>query len=62
MKSFAVSTRRKFLLGTGATALATAVGGLSMPAISRASSRPRSESGTFAQPVKRLSRFHMLCP
>ncbi|MBY8916382.1 alkaline phosphatase [Nitratireductor sp. L1-7-SE] len=40
MKSFAVSTRRKFLLGTGATALATAVGGLAMPAISRASSRP----------------------
>ncbi|MBN7761140.1 alkaline phosphatase [Nitratireductor aquibiodomus] len=40
MKSFGVSTRRKFLIGSGATALATTLGGLAMPAISRASSRP----------------------
>ncbi|MCR4266936.1 alkaline phosphatase [Nitratireductor sp. ZSWI3] len=40
MKSFAVSTRRKFLVGTGATALATTLGGLALPAISRAAARP----------------------
>lgn len=40
MTSFAVSTRRKFLVGTGATALATTLGGLAMPAISRAAGRP----------------------
>ncbi len=40
MTSFTVSTRRKFLIGTGATALASAFGGLAMPAISRAGARP----------------------
>ncbi len=55
MKSFAVSTRRKFLLGTGATALATAVGGLSMPAISRASSRPMFTHGVQSGDVDTTS-------
>lgn len=40
MTSFTVSTRRKFLIGTGVTALASAFGGLAMPAISRAGARP----------------------
>ncbi|MDS1136892.1 alkaline phosphatase D family protein [Nitratireductor indicus] len=40
MTSFTVSTRRKFLIGTGVTALASAFGGLVMPAISRAGARP----------------------
>lgn len=40
MTSFTVSTRRKFLIGTGATALASAFGGLAKPAISRAGARP----------------------
>lgn len=40
MTSFAVSTRRRFLAGAGATALSPALGGLAMPAISRAAARP----------------------
>lgn len=45
MKPFAARTRRQFLAGGSATVLAAAAGGLAMPAVSRAASRPQFTHG-----------------
>ncbi|WEX09866.1 alkaline phosphatase D family protein [Chelativorans sp. AA-79] len=55
MKPFAVRTRRQFLAGGSATILAAAAGGLAMPAISRASSRPQFTHGIQSGDVDQVS-------